>query len=308
MIVCPNCKHENPEGATSCEACYTALPATKACPTCGASVQLDATFCGQCGQNLSSADPKNPIVLPSPIVASESASSGLPPTVLTGKEITSPPQASPLAAEAPPHLPDPVPAVPAIETPAPSVSTLPPTVAVVTVPTPEPVIEPPAAPVPQTAPEPTLELPAAPVAQTAPEPVVETLAAAVPQAAPEPVLEPPTAPVIATQIQPAAYRLLHLQTNTSLEIPLHLQVIHIGKPNDQIPPDIDVSGFPSAEVVSRVHANIRIEGQDYYIEDVGSANGTYINHNVLAKGNRHLLRSGDRIGLGKGDLVTFIFQ
>ena len=99
-----------------------------------------------------------------------------------------------------------------------------------------------------------------------------------------------------------------MQTNTSLEIPLHLQVIHIGKPNEQSPPDIDVSGFPSAEVVSRIHANIRVEGQEYYIEDIGSANGTYINHNVLAKGNRHLLRPGDRIGLGKGDLVTLIFQ
>ncbi|NJR32667.1 MAG: FHA domain-containing protein, partial [Chamaesiphon sp. CSU_1_12] len=55
------------------------------------------------------------------------------------------------------------------------------------------------------------------------------------------------------------------------------------------------------EVVSRVHANIRVEEDRYYIEDVGSANGTYINHNVLAKGNRHALRAGDRIGLGKGD-------
>jgi pSer/pThr/pTyr-binding forkhead associated (FHA) protein len=102
--------------------------------------------------------------------------------------------------------------------------------------------------------------------------------------------------------------LLHIQTNTDIEIPLHLSVIHIGKPNEQSPPDIDVSGFPSAEVVSRIHANLRIEGQDYYIEDAGSANGTYVNHNILAKGNRHLLRAGDRIGLGKGDLVTFIFQ
>ena len=82
----------------------------------------------------------------------------------------------------------------------------------------------------------------------------------------------------------------------------------IGKPNDRVIPDIDVSGFPSAEVVSRSHASIRIEGDNYYIEDLGSANGTYINHNVLAKGNRHLLHFGDRISLGKGDLVTFVFQ
>ena len=263
MIVCPNCKHENPEGATSCEACYTALPATKACPTCGASVQLDATFCGQCGQNLNTADPKNPILLPPPLAtATEPVNSGLPPTVLTGKEITAPPiSAPPTASEIPPQLPEPAPELPSIDPTPTSESTLPPTVAAAQV-----------------------------------------------ESAPAPAVELPTAPVVATQIQPSAYHLLHLQTNTSLEIPLHLQVIHIGKPNEQSPPDIDVSGFPSAEVVSRVHANIRFEGQEYYIEDVGSANGTYINHNVLARGNRHLLRSGDRIGLGKGDLVTFIFQ
>jgi pSer/pThr/pTyr-binding forkhead associated (FHA) protein len=61
-------------------------------------------------------------------------------------------------------------------------------------------------------------------------------------------------------------------------------------------------------VVSRFHADIRVDGDSLYIEDIGSANGTYVNHNVLPKGNRHLLRAGDRISLGKGDLVTFLFQ
>jgi pSer/pThr/pTyr-binding forkhead associated (FHA) protein len=121
------------------------------------------------------------------------------------------------------------------------------------------------------------------------------------------VLETPT-PTVATQLQRAAYHLLHLQTNSVLEIPPHLSVVHIGKPNDKVPPDLDVSGFPCSEVVSRIHANLRLDGDSYYIEDIGSANGTYINHNSLPKGNRHLLRAGDRISLGKGDLVTFIFQ
>jgi hypothetical protein len=121
----------------------------------------------------------------------------------------------------------------------------------------------------------------------------------------EPVM---AATPVATQLQQSTHNLLHLQTNTVLEIPPHLPVVYLGKPNETSPPDIDVSGFPCSEVVSRVHASIRIEGGNYYIEDIGSANGTYINHNSLAKGNRHLLRSGDRISLGKGDLVTFIFQ
>jgi pSer/pThr/pTyr-binding forkhead associated (FHA) protein len=111
-----------------------------------------------------------------------------------------------------------------------------------------------------------------------------------------------------TQLQIQTAKLLHVQTNTILELPQHLAVIHIGKQNDRIPPDIDVSGFPNSEIVSRIHADIRVEGDTYYVEDVGSSNGTYINNMVLPMGDRHRLRPGDRIALGKGDKVTFLFQ
>jgi pSer/pThr/pTyr-binding forkhead associated (FHA) protein len=112
----------------------------------------------------------------------------------------------------------------------------------------------------------------------------------------------------ATELQIQHSSLVHVQTCTTLELPHNLYVIHIGKPNSQIPPDIDVSGFPNSEVVSRIHADIRVEGDTYFLEDVGSSNGTYVNHSPLPPGNRHRLRTGDRISLGKGDLVTFIFQ
>jgi len=76
------------------------------------------------------------------------------------------------------------------------------------------------------------------------------------------------------------------------------------------PPPVraDVSGFPDSDIVSRVHADIRVEAGIYYLEDSGSANGTYVNHTPLPPGNRHRLRAGDRISLGKGDKMTFIFQ
>lgn len=121
---------------------------------------------------------------------------------------------------------------------------------------------------------------------------------------------PTVSPVspMSTTLQVHTAKLLHVQTQTSIELPNHLSVVHIGKPNEQIPPDIDVSGFPNSEVVSRVHADIRVEGDTYYLEDVGSSNGTYVNHTPLPQGNRHCLRPGDRVSLGKGDLVTFIFQ
>ena len=121
-----------------------------------------------------------------------------------------------------------------------------------------------------------------------------------------PVPEPlPVIPKTTIQ-RPAS--LLHVQTNVKLELPSNLQVIHIGKPNNMIPPDIDVSGFPDSDIVSRVHGDIRYEGNAFYFEDTGSSNGTYINNIPLASGNRHRLQAGDRISLGKGDKVSFVFQ
>ena len=245
MIVCPNCKHDNPEGATNCEACYTALPATKACPNCGASIQLDATFCGQCGHSLKSVS-NAPILLPPPATPAtipEIASFGLPPTVLTS------PEADIFA------IP-----IERVESVATEIS----------------------------------------IAAAAPKPIAQSVS--------QPQVPVETAAVPTPEVPQSTRQLLHLQTNTILDIPPQLEVVHLGKPNDVVAPDIDVSSFHCAEVVSRVHANICVEGENYYIEDVGSANGTYVNHNVLAKGNRHLLCLGDLIGLGKGDLVTFLFQ
>ncbi|BAY14711.1 FHA domain containing protein [Anabaenopsis circularis NIES-21] len=271
MIVCPNCNHPNPNGAVQCEACYTPLPATSNCPNCGATVQADAAFCGQCGFNLHSAAapaavaatvaPEIPVQAP-PLVTPDPLLDLLQPDALgiNQQPVAVPPTA--VAAES--------------TSPSP-----PPTVA------PEPVAVEAAIPSPPPEPEPA----------PAPEPELETAPA-------------PAAPagVSRTQLQQVTARVVHIQSDREIELPQSLSVIHIGKPNDRIPPDIDVSGFSNSEIVSRIHADIRVEGDAYYVEDVGSSNGTYINNLPLLPGNRHRLRPGDRISLGKGDLVTFIFQ
>jgi hypothetical protein len=251
MIVCPNCNHANPDGAQTCEACYTPLPATATCPNCGATVQSDASFCGQCGFNLKASQ------------ATEEIFAGE-----IGTNVSS--------------------EIPELETP-------------------EPLVEPQ-----------RLVVSAYPSAETSSQSYlvesVETLAS-------QSELTSPKNPVSnkeittesstgssKTQLQQQTIKLLHVQTDTSIELPQNLGVIHIGKPNDKIPPDIDVSGFPNSEIVSRIHADIRVEGDAYFVEDVGSSNGTYINSRPLQPGDRHRLRVGDRIALGKGDLVTFLFQ
>ncbi len=264
MIVCPNCNHSNPEGAQSCEACYTPLPSMTSCPNCGAEVQSDATFCGQCGSNLTTSSSSeteveqsiatdisspmpslmapDPLVQPEPLVANTNQTEAMPVVaeVSEQKPMVSPQQQPP--------MPQPVEAL------------------------------------------------------TPPQPVM-----AAPESPPEKIATAPK-PSSTTQLQQQKARLLHIQTDTLIELLPNLSVVHMGKQNDRIPPDVDVSGFPNSEIVSRVHADIRVEGDAYYIEDVGSANGTYVNNLPLPHGNRHRLRAGDRIALGKGDLVTFLFQ
>lgn len=240
------------------------------CPNCGASVQTDATFCGQCGFDLrANARAEEP--------STESAVP-IPPTVVSAAPVAATVAVLPLTPPDPLVAPEPLVAGGNLGYS-----------------TPEPVASPPPIPASE------------PVAQeetsAPPPPPVPDPAAPAPESQTAPARSPSK-----TQLQVQVAMLRHVQTNAELELPQHLSVIHIGKPNDMVPPDIDVAGFPNSEIVSRIHADIRIEGDGYYIEDTGSSNGTYINNFPLGRGNRHRLRPGDRIALGKGDLMTFVFH
>ena len=324
MITCPSCNHQNPEGSLQCENCYTPLPASTSCPNCGASVQIDATFCGQCGFNLQaeSSTPTSTSLEETAIGSMPDVSSNIPeefPTSQTNSDILpetsmSSPMASPWDEE------DDEPTMGQ----APATSNVEPTMMPIAEPDLDLTIDEPDLAQQNKQPWQTetsdldLELDSA-------LPFPEEVESNNPSILEEPEIRTDTTPDIpnfadkpspakvnnvsgATQLQIQEANLLHLQSNTTIEIPTNLDVVHIGKPNGQIPPDIDVAGFADSEVVSRLHADIRIEGDAFYIEDVGSSNGTYVNHAPLLRGNRHRLRSGDRIALGKGDLVTFIFQ
>jgi hypothetical protein len=330
MITCPSCNHQNPEGSMQCENCYTPLPATTGCPNCGASVQTDATFCGQCGFNLQAEN--SPVATPS-----EETTFGSAPNISRAE--VSLPEELPLSGGSGDILPE-----TAISSPIQSpwddqddqdeesltmaqASELPrgfPEVAANSdfADTDFAQVEPNlanenAASYAPTAPNLDLDqetsTPEPQGRENTPE-ITPTAQSETPQVSVSKASQKVSqnfgsfSTAGATQLQIQRANLLHLQSNTTIEIPDDLDVVHFGKPNGQIPPDIDVSGFPDSEVVSRVHADIRIEGDAYYVEDTGSSNGTYVNHAPLQKGNRHRLRTGDRIALGKGDLVTFIFQ
>ena len=65
-------------------------------------------------------------------------------------------------------------------------------------------------------------------------------------------------------------------------------------------PDVDLDQDDPEAKVSRRHARIIREAAQFYIEDLGSTNGTFINRGRrLLPGNRHPLNNGDEIIVGK---------
>ena len=111
-----------------------------------------------------------------------------------------------------------------------------------------------------------------------------------------------------TILQLHGVRLTHLQTDEIIDLPNTKVLITLGKPINSLIPDIDLSQFRHAGVVSKRHANIRIERDKYYIQDLGSSNGTYLNKYPLLPGNWYKLHSGDRINFGKGNFLAFRFE
>ncbi|MDX2256716.1 MAG: FHA domain-containing protein [Pseudanabaenaceae cyanobacterium bins.39] len=278
MIICPSCHHSNPDGALNCEACFTPLPIVTMieCPSCHGNVLSSAKFCGHCGYNLTS--PSHDV---------DNTNGNIIGDVDIGELEIDLNEEAHLASASLSKTNLPLPNISPISPN--SMSNL-------------SSQDFSAAANPDSNGETTgADLSANEELPTTPK-VLETAQAGLFGNYEE------SSGYAKTQLQQVSASLLHVQTNLELEIPVSLPVVHIGKPNNVIPPDIDVSGFPDSDIVSRIHADIRIEGGYFYFEDTGSSNGTYINNLPLAAGNRHKLRHGDRISLGKGDKVSFIFQ
>jgi hypothetical protein len=65
-------------------------------------------------------------------------------------------------------------------------------------------------------------------------------------------------------------------------------------------PEVDLDQDDPEAKVSRRHARIVAQGSQFFIEDLGSTNGTFINRGPrLLPGNRLLLNDGDEIIVGK---------
>ncbi len=92
-----------------------------------------------------------------------------------------------------------------------------------------------------------------------------------------------------------------------LPLTLHETVIGRSHPRDTSVPDIDlwVMGVEDARTASRRHCRVFFEGDRYYLEDLGSMNGTFLNQQQIYPGGPHPLAEGDTITAGR---VRLTFQ
>jgi hypothetical protein len=85
----------------------------------------------------------------------------------------------------------------------------------------------------------------------------------------------------------------------------------IGRTTDggDSPADIDLSNYNAFDQgVSRNHAAIRIKGDDIYVSDLGSLNGTSINSRKIAPFQDYRISHGDVISLGLFKLQLIITE
>lgn len=122
-----------------------------------------------------------------------------------------------------------------------------------------------------------------------------------------PVAEQPSkseTPSIVTPVQLNVPRLVIVANNK--EFPINKDIITIGRrsPADGIYPDVDLTDDDPESYISRRHAQImKLQTGQYAFEDIGSANGSFINTVRMTKGVQQELKENDELRLGKTELV-----
>lgn len=295
-LPCPVCGYGNRQGAMVCEDCGLSIPQYQACVACGFMNTADSRFCGNCGtpvgiERKQSAGPAAPRTTPAPAPGSPDDWPGARSPAGSPPSPGSPALAAggPIRSPAHPGGPDQDQPGPGRQAAAPGTGPFVP-LAGAAEPYPRPQLSPPARAGGPAAAGPAAAGPAA----GGPPARAEGAAAAGPRV--DPVVGAPKPAPASPQ-----FKLVHESTGVEIRLPLADGTLVVGRPGGD--PDVDVSGFPEATVVSRKHARVIIAGGRLQIEDLGSANGTYLN-NARVRGPVPLA-DGDRLAFGQGAKVVF---
>jgi hypothetical protein len=246
------------------------------CPFCHYENEDGALFCERCSSDLSGVASSNAPAVASAVVIAEPEP--LPPPLFAEPvPISEPiqfaePIALPVEEAMPLELVSPPPAMPM--PPIPSI--------------PVPALEVPPPPLDVSPPPPAPALPAAPAIPTAP---------AAPTIVPLGTFPPGTQPRL---------QVLRGQKR-SVEYPLYEGLNYIGRA-DEKPVDIDLEEQEPPDRIwcSRQHAVITFEGNSLSIEDLNSANGTYVNRTRVYPGQQKPLAVNDIVQIGNVQLKVII--
>jgi len=119
--------------------------------------------------------------------------------------------------------------------------------------------------------------------------------------APEPVESQATSTQVRTLV-------LAIQGGGRVELPLSKEVV-LGRLDASRAafPDVDLTAEQGMERgVSRRHARIVRRGNEVFVEDLNSLNGTYLNAARLPPDLPHSLRDGDQVQLGKLLITVYL--
>jgi pSer/pThr/pTyr-binding forkhead associated (FHA) protein len=116
-------------------------------------------------------------------------------------------------------------------------------------------------------------------------------------------IEPSLQPLSGTQAPPrAGFLVVAHGQGAGTQFPLAPEATVIGRwdPTVKAFVEVDLAGLDTEAKISRKHARITVRNGSYYIEDLGSTNGTYINRGErLIPGDQVPLNDGDEIIMGK---------
>lgn len=123
----------------------------------------------------------------------------------------------------------------------------------------------------------------------------------------EPISPAAVAPAPAPSPGAARPRLIHVGSSTEFALPFDHEV-GIGRldPVTQLSPEIDLTGLDPQRSLSRRHARIVFRGDRFFVrEEIGTANGTFVEGDRLPTGVERELAPGARVRFGR---VDFVFQ
>ncbi len=126
-----------------------------------------------------------------------------------------------------------------------------------------------------------------------------------------PVLPVEPVPVAATRNGVHAKLVIERGRSAGKQFPLQNEDATIGRwdADGGIFPDVDLDADDPEAKISRRHARILRRSGQYYVEDLGSTNGTFINRGRrLLPGDRHPLNDGDELIIGKMFLRFYLVK